>query len=57
VQLSALNETIDAEIIDPQEIGGFVQGIGKPLRFGSGRLRWRRSMPIHAVNADSIEKP
>jgi hypothetical protein len=34
VKLSALNETIDAEVIDPEEIGGFVKGIGKPLRFG-----------------------
>jgi len=37
MQLSALNETIDAEIIDTQEIGGFMKGVGKPLRFG-GRL-------------------
>ena len=32
-----MNETIDAEIIDPQEIGGLVKRIGKPLRFDRAR--------------------
>jgi hypothetical protein len=41
-QLSALNQPINAEVIHAQKIGGFLKGIGKPLRPSGGCLRLRR---------------
>jgi len=41
-QFAALDHPIDAEIMDAQKLGGFLDGIGKPLCLcQSWRQRWR----------------
>ncbi len=50
-KFSPLDKAIDTEIINTKKIGSFLDRIGKPLLFRSGRLgRW--SERLHAINAD-----
>lgn len=38
-QFAALDQPVDAEVIDPEQIGRFLNGIREPLRFWRRRLR------------------
>ena len=41
VQLPTLDEAIDAEVIDAEEAGSLMHGIGEPLRLFGGSFQWR----------------
>ncbi len=45
-QFSALDQSINAEVIDSEKIGGFLYGIGEPLLFG-GLIDNRCAVRLH----------
>lgn len=46
-ELAALNETVNAEIIDTEHVGGFPDGVGQPFRGRGDRRRFKGGNGLH----------